>query len=169
MLLRSSEDGRVSTGLMFHKTTRVKIWAQVILSSCTYVRIAAVAARHGRYCRIRCCRKREISIWVMWLYKECDTAVLPPTMMFASNSPYSPFFTSGLLCHSIFDGIRRGSLPTDKPKDQSIFSNQPEYRSFLSLDLAESQSMRSANLKRKHSAPPLVFCLSISFLGSSLI
>ena len=87
-------------------------------------------------------------------------------MMFASNSPYSPFFTSGLLCHSIFDGIRRGSLPTDSSKDvQSpfIFSNQPEYRSFLSLDLAESQSMRSASLKRKHVAPPLVLSLSIYY------
>jgi hypothetical protein len=83
-------------------------------------------------------------------------------IMFPSNSPYSPFFTSGLLCHSIFDGIRRGSLPTDNSKDVNapfIFSNQPEYRSFLSLDLAESQSMRSASLKRKLVAPPLVFGL----------
>ncbi|KAF8817523.1 hypothetical protein BYT27DRAFT_7216612 [Phlegmacium glaucopus] len=76
--------------------------------------------------------------------------------MFASNSPYSPFFTSGLLSHSILDGIRRGSLPTDNSKDIQppfIFSRQPEYRSFLSLDLAESQSMRSASFKRKPSSP----------------
>ena len=95
------------------------------------------------------------------------TAFVAPQMMFASNSPYSPFFTSGLLSHSIFDGIRRGSLPTDSPKDVQppfIFSNQPEYRSFLSLDLAESQSMRSASLKR---TPPLVFCLSILSHSSS--
>lgn len=96
-----------------------------------------------------------------------------PPMMFASNSPYSPFFTSGLLSHSIFDGPRRGSLPTDKSKDvhqpQSIFSNQPEYRSFLSLDLAESQSMRSASLKQKSFSPPLVSCVSALFIAQLIV
>ena len=105
---------------------------------------------------------QQISIRVVYKEKGQLFSAAPHQMMFASNSPYSPFFTSGLLCHSIFDGIRRGSLPTDNSKDvhsQFLFSNQPEYRSFLSLDLAESQSMRSASLKRKHFAPPLVFSL----------
>lgn len=87
--------------------------------------------------------QRQISIPC---YKERTRLCTAPQMMFASNSPYSPFFTSGLLCHDIFDGIRRGSLPTP-------LSNQPEYRSFLSLDLAESQSMRSAR------SPPYVFSI----------
>ncbi|KAG6910196.1 hypothetical protein DXG01_012331 [Tephrocybe rancida] len=81
-------------------------------------------------------------------------------------SPYSPFFTSGLLSQydndePIFLGPRRGSLPTDSlsptTEDSSsafYFTLQPkrdtcEYRSFLSLDLAESYSLRSASLKRK--------------------
>ncbi|TFK29765.1 hypothetical protein FA15DRAFT_663944 [Coprinopsis marcescibilis] len=95
--------------------------------------------------------------------------------MFSSGSPYSPFFTSGLLssteCPSSSSyppAPRRGSLPTDSlsprepttPVDHSAafyFNLQPkrdqkQYRSFLSLDLAESQSMRSASLKRKASS-----------------
>ncbi|KAF5336106.1 hypothetical protein D9611_006399 [Ephemerocybe angulata] len=86
--------------------------------------------------------------------------------MFSSGSPYSPFFTSGLLAIDAppptpEDFPRRGSLPTDslsaKPASSATsfyFTLQPardhkEYRSFLSLDLAESQSLRSASLKRK--------------------
>jgi len=98
--------------------------------------------------------------------------------MFSTSSfasPYSPFFTSGLLSTTtsrspspdISLGPRRGSLPTNAPPrmttsiaDESAafyFTLQPkrdviEYRSFLSLDLAESQSMRSASLKRKVSS-----------------
>ncbi|TFK71369.1 hypothetical protein BDN72DRAFT_464323 [Pluteus cervinus] len=98
------------------------------------------------------------------------------------TSPYSPFFTSGLLsdqcssspspsrCSSpeFFPGPRRGSLPTDssaeveeaaraKRADESLAFYQTlqpkrdtsEYRSFLSLDLAESQSLRSVSMRRK--------------------
>jgi hypothetical protein len=98
--------------------------------------------------------------------------------MFSTSSfasPYSPFFTSGLLSTTtsrspspdISLEPRRGSLPTNAPlrttasvTDESAafyFTFQPkrdlmEYRSFLSLDLAESQSMRSASLKRKASS-----------------
>ncbi|KAF7983402.1 hypothetical protein HWV62_22425 [Athelia sp. TMB] len=83
---------------------------------------------------------------------------------------YSPFFTSGLL--SARDdrdelGPRRGSLPTDvysptsstasaSSEDSADFYRtlQPrrdptQLRSFLSLDLAESQSTRSASIKRR--------------------
>ena len=91
--------------------------------------------------------------------------------MLSSPSPYSSFFTSGLLSEgsssspsSIEDlGPRRGSLPSNTPPSPSsinlhssaheasafYFSLQPRrnsfaLRSFLSLDLAESQSIRSA-------------------------
>ncbi|KAH6915854.1 hypothetical protein BKA70DRAFT_1418774 [Coprinopsis sp. MPI-PUGE-AT-0042] len=93
---------------------------------------------------------------------------------------YSPLFTAGLLSanhhhqptastsnlddiHSL--GPRRGSLPDTRcpispVQDESAafyFTMQPrrdeqEFRSFLSLDLAESQSLRSASLKRKASS-----------------
>jgi hypothetical protein len=83
------------------------------------------------------------------------------------RSPYSPFFTSGLLSASPpsspspepHSHPRRGSLPTDNSpsflrssvsEDSSAFyctlqpkRDKQEFRSFLSLDLAESQSMRS--------------------------
>ncbi|KAF8159635.1 hypothetical protein B0H34DRAFT_673963 [Crassisporium funariophilum] len=93
--------------------------------------------------------------------------------MFRTGSPYSPFFTSGLLGTSDSRpaspdpeppvGPRRGSLPTDTSSRSSehasafYFTLQPrrdehEFRSFLSLDLAESQSMRSASLKRQASS-----------------
>ncbi|RDB23812.1 hypothetical protein Hypma_009079 [Hypsizygus marmoreus] len=102
--------------------------------------------------------------------------------MFRTGSPYSPFFTSGLLSEpqpcspeeessrsASLDpplGPRRGSLPTDSParspsstdgSSAFYFTLQPkrdtqEFRSFLSLDLAESNSLRSASLKRKASS-----------------
>ncbi|KAF8202237.1 hypothetical protein BJ912DRAFT_1110133 [Pholiota molesta] len=92
-----------------------------------------------------------------------------PFTMFHTHSPYSPFFTSGLFSARAQDvptSPRRGSLPTDTPasrdaatEDVSAFyftlqarRDEDEFRSFLSLDLAESQSMRSASLKRKASA-----------------
>lgn len=98
--------------------------------------------------------------------------------MFRTGSPYSPFFISGLLSES-FDPSssstsrsqnsehpRRGSLPDvasgraaaspSETADQSAFyfTLQPkrdanEFRSFLSLDLAESQSLRSSSMKRR--------------------
>ncbi|KIM71421.1 hypothetical protein PILCRDRAFT_754256 [Piloderma croceum F 1598] len=100
--------------------------------------------------------------------------------MLRSASPYSSFFTSGLLfegfstTHPFAEdlGPRRGSLPNDMPlslcstsqKMQSpsdvssafYFTLQPRrdtiaLRSFLSLDLAESQSIRSASLHRNDS------------------
>ncbi|KAJ6610233.1 hypothetical protein B0H10DRAFT_438461 [Mycena sp. CBHHK59/15] len=101
--------------------------------------------------------------------------------MFPARSPYSPFFTSGLLsptasspASSISDlSPRRGSLPTDAPPSYAssdeasssmfYFTLQPcrdkdEFRSFLSLDLAESQSLRSRSLRRRlskrHSREP---------------
>ncbi|KDR80556.1 hypothetical protein GALMADRAFT_222152 [Galerina marginata CBS 339.88] len=94
--------------------------------------------------------------------------------MFRTHSPYSPFFTSGLLSEPLtsrpaspdvpLSPTRRGSLPTDNasraPQEHVsafYFTLQPrrdedEFRSYLSLDLAESQSMRSASLKRKASS-----------------
>ncbi|KAF8075017.1 hypothetical protein FPV67DRAFT_1475745 [Lyophyllum atratum] len=101
--------------------------------------------------------------------------------MFRTGSPYSPFFTSGLLSEPTQYspsssrsaspepplGPRRGSLPTDSTSLRTpssadgssafYFTLQPkrdtsEYRSFLSLDLAESNSMRSASLRRKTSS-----------------
>ncbi|KAH9479477.1 hypothetical protein JR316_0008071 [Psilocybe cubensis] len=96
--------------------------------------------------------------------------------MFRTHSPYSPFFTSGLLSSSRpsspdvpLSPTRRGSLPTDSPRVQELpsafyFTLQPqrdedEFRSYLSLDLAESQSMRSASLKRTAASTtkPFVF------------
>lgn len=100
--------------------------------------------------------------------------------MLRSASPYSSFFTSGLLfegfstTHPFAENLapRRGSLPNDMPpslcgtsqKIQSpsdvssafYFTLQPRrdtiaLRSFLSLDLAESQSSRSASLHRNDS------------------
>ena len=95
--------------------------------------------------------------------------------MFRTHSPYSPFFTSGLLSSRAaspdvpLSPTRRGSLPTDsssaRPRASEhasafYFTLQPQrdeesYRSYLSLDLAESQSMRSASLKRKASSKAL--------------
>jgi hypothetical protein len=81
--------------------------------------------------------------------------------MFRTHSPYSPFFTSGLLSEPSVDVPRRGSLPTSRslPDVAAAFygtlqprRDEQEFRSFLSLDLAESQSMRSASLKRKASS-----------------
>ncbi|KAF7309819.1 hypothetical protein MIND_00353800 [Mycena indigotica] len=101
--------------------------------------------------------------------------------LFRTNSPvgYSSFFISGLLSppssspasvnsRDSFDfGSRRGSLPTDSYRmsgayedDEAsmfYFTLQPrrdsnEYRSFLSLDLAESLSLRSRSMKRKSSS-----------------
>ena len=74
--------------------------------------------------------------------------------MFSSGSPYSPFFTSGLFVASAVPddtpvGPRRGSLPTDSlstrapaPATASYYATQKEYRSFLSLDLAESRKSK---------------------------
>ncbi|KAJ6581446.1 hypothetical protein B0H19DRAFT_1251667 [Mycena capillaripes] len=94
-------------------------------------------------------------------------------------SAYPSFILSGLLSppssspsslHSrdSFDlGPRRGSLPTDSPPsyysstadDASMFyfalqprRDKDEFRSFLSLDLAESQSLRSHSTRRKPSS-----------------
>ncbi|KAF4610562.1 hypothetical protein D9613_006877 [Agrocybe pediades] len=88
--------------------------------------------------------------------------------MFRTHSPYSPFFTSGLLSLDAEPDVptsptRRGSLPetTAAGSTREAFyftlhsrrsdADADEYRSYLSLDLAESQSMRSASLKRKAS------------------
>ncbi|KAJ7066577.1 hypothetical protein C8F01DRAFT_707883 [Mycena amicta] len=91
---------------------------------------------------------------------------------------YSNFFISGLISppssspsslrsRDSFDvGPRRGSLPTDSSRLSSAFDDDDaskfyftlqqrdsnEYRSFLSLDLAESLSLRSHSMKRKPSA-----------------
>jgi hypothetical protein len=98
--------------------------------------------------------------------------------MFRTGSPYSPFFTSGFLSEPLsspdpFLGPRRGSLPTDSPPTLSTdessafyFTLQPqrdesEFRSFLSLDLAESQSLRSASLRRKMSKATTPFACVI--------
>ncbi|KAF5351551.1 hypothetical protein D9758_007241 [Tetrapyrgos nigripes] len=62
--------------------------------------------------------------------------------MFRSASPYSAFFMSGLQSSSD-DFRRRGSLPTDSLKRPSTKTLEVQDRSFLSLDLAESQSMKS--------------------------
>ncbi|KAJ6591624.1 hypothetical protein DFH09DRAFT_179953 [Mycena vulgaris] len=98
---------------------------------------------------------------------------------FFTSSPYSDFLTSGLLSppssspsslhshDSDFDlGPRRGSLPTDSPPsyispaadDVSMFyftlqpkRDKDQLRSFLSLDLAESHSLRSHSIRRKPS------------------
>lgn len=105
--------------------------------------------------------------------------------MFRTGSPYSPFFTSGLLSESFdsssssttgsqyIDYRRRGSLPDvasghaaspPKAADQSAFyfTLQPkrdanEFRSFLSLDLAESQSLRSGSEKQRISSTTASF------------
>jgi hypothetical protein len=97
---------------------------------------------------------------------------------FFTTSPYSDFLTSGLISplssspsslrsHDSQElYLRRGSLPTDSPPsyissttdDASMyyFTLQPKrdknsFRSFLSLDLAESQSLRSHSTKHKQS------------------
>ncbi|KAK7466357.1 hypothetical protein VKT23_005085 [Stygiomarasmius scandens] len=62
--------------------------------------------------------------------------------MFRSSSPYSPFFMSGLQPSEDFH--RRGSLPTNSlHRTDSVRTRDVQDRSFLSLDLAESQSMKS--------------------------
>ncbi|KAJ7623257.1 hypothetical protein FB45DRAFT_925102 [Roridomyces roridus] len=93
------------------------------------------------------------------------------------DNQYSAFFTSGLLSpptsppaslrssqSSWILGPRRGSLPTDSPSlsttdDASMFyftlqpkRDKDEFRSFLSLDLAESQSLRSRSVRRAPSS-----------------
>jgi hypothetical protein len=113
--------------------------------------------------------------------------------MFHTRSPYSPFFTSGLLSPqtsptaslSDYDFTpRRGSLPSDAPPsyasstadDASMFyftlqpaRDKDQYRSFLSLDLAESQSLRSHSTKRtREREPPFAVDLSVLFLLLSL-
>ncbi|KAJ7589034.1 hypothetical protein C8J56DRAFT_29627 [Mycena floridula] len=87
--------------------------------------------------------------------------------MFASGSPYSPFFTSGLLLATtsssstaMSSARKRGSLPTAMSSSGSVDRsssfyfkpagrNSTEFRSFLSLDLAESQSLRSFTSRRR--------------------
>ncbi|RXW23911.1 hypothetical protein EST38_g1957 [Candolleomyces aberdarensis] len=76
--------------------------------------------------------------------------------MFSSGSPYSPFFTSGLFVASAVPddtpaSPRRGSLPTDSlstrtpaPPTAAYYATQKEYRSFLSLDLAESRKSKQS-------------------------
>ncbi|KAF7308816.1 hypothetical protein MKEN_01081200 [Mycena kentingensis (nom. inval.)] len=100
----------------------------------------------------------------------------PGYSSFFMSGLLSPPASSDASTHSpdAFDVVpRRGSLPTESsrfesmPDDEDLdleetamfyFTLQPrrrdgtEYRSFLSLDLAESQSMRSASLRRKSSA-----------------
>ena len=109
---------------------------------------------------------RDLTIGSLEFIKRMVSFIVLSQML---TSLYSPFFTSGLLSQPITYppssiegslGLRRGSLPSDSPphtssrEDSSYFyaSLQPrrdenEYRSFLSLDLAESRSMRSASLK----------------------
>ncbi|KAJ7115914.1 hypothetical protein C8R44DRAFT_880317 [Mycena epipterygia] len=94
--------------------------------------------------------------------------VLDTIFLSAMFCEYSEFFRTGLLSPpssspaSIdeFDlGPRRGSLPTDSPPsyadDASMFyftlqprRDKDQFRSFLSLDLAESLSLRSHSMKR---------------------
>ncbi|KAL0955115.1 hypothetical protein HGRIS_004031 [Hohenbuehelia grisea] len=65
------------------------------------------------------------------------------------TSPYSPFFTSGLLTNDAIP--RRGSMPSSQASSKaSVYyftlqqaRDEHQFRSFLSLDLAESQSSRS--------------------------
>ncbi|KAK0497294.1 hypothetical protein EDD18DRAFT_1462118 [Armillaria luteobubalina] len=86
--------------------------------------------------------------------------------MFRTGSPYSPFFTSGLLSSpasptSPVDfnelGPRRGSLPTSSSDHSSAYHftvqsrrDLNEFRSFLSLDLAETRSQRSKRGSNHH-------------------
>ncbi|KAK0488690.1 hypothetical protein IW261DRAFT_366532 [Armillaria novae-zelandiae] len=83
--------------------------------------------------------------------------------MFRTGSPYSPFFTSGLLsCPASpadFNelGPRRGSLPTSSSDRSSAYHlalqsrrDLNEFRSFLSLDLAETRSQRSKRGSNNH-------------------
>jgi hypothetical protein len=86
--------------------------------------------------------------------------------MFRTGSPYSPFFTSGLLSApaspaSPIDsnelGPRRGSLPTSSSDHSSAYHfnlqsrrDVNEFRSFLSLDLAETRSQRSKRGSNNH-------------------
>ncbi|SJL03434.1 uncharacterized protein ARMOST_06789 [Armillaria ostoyae] len=86
--------------------------------------------------------------------------------MFRTGSPYSPFFTSGLLSSpaspaSPIDfnelGPRRGSLPTSSSGRSSAYHltlqskrDVNEFRSFLSLDLAETRSQRSKHGSNNH-------------------
>ncbi|KAG7444398.1 uncharacterized protein BT62DRAFT_934062 [Guyanagaster necrorhizus] len=81
--------------------------------------------------------------------------------MFRTGSPYSPFFTSGLLSSPVspaspidFNELRprRGSLPTSSSDRSSAYyfslqsrRNINEFRSFLTLDLAETRSKRGSN------------------------
>lgn len=120
---------------------------------------------------------------------------MPKTPSMISSSPYTYFFSSGLLCDEepeyfrqyepsspssprllspeLHFSLRPGSVPPDsmtvghylqaeelvsaRLADESTtfyYARQPrrdtqEFRSFLSLDLAESQSLRSASLRRK--------------------
>ncbi|KAF8909360.1 hypothetical protein CPB84DRAFT_1765947 [Gymnopilus junonius] len=75
--------------------------------------------------------------------------------MFRTHSPYSPFFTSGLLS----ERLSRPVSPDQQHEHASAFyftlqprRDEHQFRSYLSLDLAESQSMRSASLKRNASS-----------------
>jgi hypothetical protein len=65
--------------------------------------------------------------------------------MFRAHSPYSPFFTSGLFSeplspHRLQDS--QSAIYLDV-----VFSDDEHYRSFLSLDLAETLSARSHSLR----------------------
>ncbi|PPQ69468.1 hypothetical protein CVT24_001484 [Panaeolus cyanescens] len=77
--------------------------------------------------------------------------------MFSSGSPYSSFFTSGLMSSVVIPPVRRGSLPNTTTSEVYYTAHEDTLRSFLSLDLAESQSMRSASLKRKPTLQAYVF------------
>ncbi|KAK0457802.1 uncharacterized protein EV420DRAFT_1335181 [Desarmillaria tabescens] len=104
--------------------------------------------------------------------------------MFRTGSPYSPFFTSGLLSSpasptSPVDfnelGPRRGSLPTSSSDRSSAYHytlqsrrDVNEFRSFLSLDLAETRSQRSKRGSNNHwsevvAQHPYVLCSSFLF------
>ncbi|KAF5342772.1 hypothetical protein D9757_015271 [Collybiopsis confluens] len=87
--------------------------------------------------------------------------------MFSTGSPYSPFFMSGLLpsctANSPVDGNeylyevdfrRRGSLPDTASPTASVAQFHKE-RSFLSLDLAGTGSLRAPSLHTLRSRPSL--------------
>ncbi|EKM81871.1 hypothetical protein AGABI1DRAFT_105314 [Agaricus bisporus var. burnettii JB137-S8] len=63
--------------------------------------------------------------------------------MFRAHSPYSPFFTSGLFSESLSSHDDQSAIYLDV-----VFSDDEHYRSFLSLDLAESLSVCSYSVRR---------------------
>ena len=76
------------------------------------------------------------------------------SQMFRTHSLYSPLFTSGFLFQPLSPSrsVSLNDIQSSPIYLDVEFSDNDQYRSFLSLDLAETRSTRSVSLKCKISS-----------------